>query len=454
MRLNKNDKIVLDIKSLNSDVVGVAEYKGNTILVSGALIGEKVEAKILAIKKQIAFAKIEKILIASKDRVIPPCKFFLKCGGCSFQHLSYGRELEFKKQLILDAFNSEGISLSNLPLEIISSKEYRYRNKLSLPIRKGIGHKFLVGFFRKRSHEVIDIVDCLLQTESCKNLIANLKKLMHKHKVESYDETNHTGHLRHIQVRTLGEKAVVCLAGLKPTLDKQFVVDFASSLEILYNDKFSLFYNYNPDKTNSIFSKDFSFIVGDNAPIVIDGLKMSVHPAGFFQVNDSIRKELFEYIENIVKNQNIDTIIEGYAGQGVIAAKLSPFVKNIYAVEISPESIRAGQELKEFNNIKNLNYILGDCALELNKLLKQEEKSVLILDPPRSGVYIETISAILSNPPQDIIYISCNPRTLARDVKVLLEKFDIVEVKGFDMFPKTTNIETVVVLKRKLVRIN
>ncbi|MCL2847827.1 MAG: 23S rRNA (uracil(1939)-C(5))-methyltransferase RlmD [Firmicutes bacterium] len=477
MQLTKNKTITLDIIDLSFKGLGVAKHNGSTVFVHNAITGDKVKAKILAIKKQYAFAKVEEILIASKYRVNPSCKYFLKCGGCSLQHLSYEKELDFKKNLILQAFQKENITLPDIPFEIISSEtEYQYRNKCSLPIRQGKSNKIEVGFFRKKSHDIIDIDECILQSVSIKELILELKNWMIANKILPYCEQTHTGNLRHITLRILNDNITVCLVG-KENINKNVFILFSHILNKIFNGNFSLFYNYNPNKTNVIYSKDFVFLAGKDEPIEIDGLKLKVHPAGFFQVNDFVREQLFNKVEELAKQTNSSTIIEAYAGQGVLASKLSKakVADKFYAIEICNESITAGLEMVKLNNINNLQFIEGDCGVELGKLLKNligtprcasptikqldfvgdahlgvpnNQNPLLILDPPRSGVCDNVITAIKTNPPPYIIYISCNQNSLARDISTLMPHYKITHITAFDMFSQTVNIEALIMLEK------
>jgi len=464
MPLIKNQSVVLDIIDFSFEGLGVAKLDGTAIFVYNAIVGEKVRAKILTVKKHYAFAKTEEVLTASSDRVTPPCEYFPRCGGCTLQHLSYERELDFKKDLIRQAFNKENISIDGLSFNIVASNsEYHCRNKCSLPIRKGKNNDIQIGFFRKKSHEIIDINECVLQSHSIKELIFELKEWMNANKILPYYEETHSGNLRHITLRILGGKAVVCLVGTKPLL-KTNITNFTNVLYKIFNGNFSLYYNYNPDKTNVIYGKEFNFLSGTDEPIETDGLLLRVHPAGFFQVNDYIRKKLFNRVEELVKKTGAKVIIEAYAGQGVLASKLHKTADKLYAIEICKESIDAGLEMKELNAINNLHYIQGDCGTELDNLFnsiqknssKEVEKihfqnnisnSLLILDPPRSGVCQKVLSTVKTHLPPYIIYISCNPATLARNIATLLPYYKITHLEAFDMFPKTTNVETLVMLE-------
>jgi len=433
--LVKNQIISLDIIDYSHEGLGVAKIDGLVIFVHGALKGEKITAKILSVKKGYGFAKVEEVLVLSKERVTPLCKFFPKCGGCGLQHMSYKEELDFKKGLI------KGAS------EIVPSlAEYHYRNKCALPVRKGKSGEILIGFFRKKSHEVVDINECVLQNNPIRELVAGLKSWMQENNILPYSEESHTGDIRQITLRVLENQTIVTLVGTKKNLH---VLSFAKVLQNIYGENFALYYNYHPDKSNVIYGKDFVFVAGNDKAVVIDGLAMSVHPAGFFQVNDSVREKMFAYVKSLVAETKAKTVIEAYAGQGVLACKLSKSVDKAIAIEICAESITAGKEMAKQNGITNIEYILGDCGQKLGKVLERVEQPVLIVDPPRSGLCTKTLKAIKDSLPPFVLYISCNPNTLTRDLNELLPYYNLTHKKGFDMFPRTANVETVVMLQLK-----
>ena len=454
--MQKNDSVKADIVELSFEGLGVAKIDGRTVFVYDALPNEKVKANVMAVKKRHAFAKVSEVLSASPDRVKPPCAYFPKCGGCVLQHMTYAKELAFKKEWFARAFAEEGITLAEIPLQTPftvqpSDTEYGYRNKCSLPIRSGKGGSVQVGFFRKKSHEVIDISECLLQLPSIAELLTVLKDWINGElggkKIEPYHEETHSGNLRHIALRVIGGKAVVCVVGTAAAHTIDFSA-FSQALANLFNGNFALYYNRNPDKTNVIFGKEFTLIAGEDTPIAVDGLLLRVHPAGFFQVNDNVRQKLFAAVQAAVQKTKPHTVIEAYAGQGVLAAKLSNLAQKLYGIEICPESIESGIEMTRLNGINNLHFVAGDCGVELGKLLKRLHEPFLILDPPRGGLCEKALGAVLKNRPKDILYISCNPVSLARDIAVWLPHYRLAHLEAFDMFPKTLNVETLAVLER------
>jgi len=476
MSLTKNSIVTVDIIDLTFEGLGVAKHDGMAVFVHGALQGEKIKAKILSVKKRHAFARVEEILVASVTRAKPACRYFPKCGGCSLQHMHYTAELEVKKTWIARTLEKKGVVWDTpylkSPFKIVASNlEYRCRNKCSLPIREAKDGSVAVGFFRKKSHEVIDIDDCLLQMGNMRDLVFTLKAWLngevdgekrtdkddktsrHKEvnvgrKILAYNEEKHTGNVRHITLRMLDNRAVICLVGTQTPHAIDFK-PFIERLGALYPSGFMLYYNQNPVKTNVIYGDSYTLIAGDDTPFNVDGLQLNVHPAGFFQVNDYVRQKMFEVVKEWVEEIGAHTVIEAYAGQAVLAAKLSGLAKKVYAIEICPQSIHAGNEMKQLNSIDNIEFIQGDCGIELAKLLKRlADEPLVILDPPRSGLCEKARSAVATARPTNIMYISCNPDSLARDIASFGTGYATVHMRAFDMFPKTLNVETLVWLQK------
>ncbi len=449
MNLKKNDIIEVDITDFGICGEGVAKAGPLPVFVRGAIKGERVRAKIVSVKPKFAFAVIDGIIKKSPDRVLPPCPVFSKCGGCDTQHLSYESELKYKLTSAQNTLKKISELDINISAVTPSSKEYNYRNKLSLPVRRGTDGEIRIGFFRKRSHAVVDTDDCILQTESVKELIAGFKDYTQKNGLTAYCEETGGGDVKHITVRFLGGVNVVTIVG---TLKNAGIFkDFLSVLNGIYGPgRTALYYNENNLGNNVIYSKNFSFLGGVNEPIAVDGLKVRIHPAAFFQVNDNVRNALYSHTERIAINTNATTAIEAYAGAGMLAMSLSKKFKEVYALEISPAAVESGEEIKKLNGIENVRFICGDCEEKLPEILSKAGKDcVLILDPPRAGIDGKVIESVLTALPKNIIYISCNPATLGRDLGLLKTAYQIKDVTLFDMFPKTANVETVARLTLK-----
>jgi 23S rRNA (uracil1939-C5)-methyltransferase len=314
---------------------------------------------------------------------------------------------------------------------------------LSLPVRAGRNGEIQIGFFRKRSHDLVDIGDCMLQAGgTCAKLIAGLKRFMAQSGLTAYSEADKSGDIRHLVCRELDGQTTVTLVVTRGSAPRY--LGFKDTLKEIYGESFALWLNENPADTNVILGKEFRFLAGTDKPVTVDGFKTRVHPAGFFQVNDGVRARLYACVSDFIGGERDGTLVEAYAGQGLLAARLCARFKTAYAVEICPESVAAGEEMKKRNGIENLTFANRDCAEWLKSEPQILKNAALILDPPRAGCSPAALEAILENPPKTLVYISCNPATLARDLSRLKETFSVTAAAAFDMFPQTPQVETVV----------
>lgn len=446
--LQKNDVIEAEIDDNALDGAGVAHYEDYAVFIKGAIKGERVRAKIIFVKSKICFAIIEKILTASVHRVEPPCPYYLKCGGCSMQHIDYFEQLSIKKENLITTLKKQGINASVKDC-VPSENIYRYRNKLSLPVRGSVPE---IGFFYKNSHRVIAIKDCLLQNFDCKKLIEIISRFLCENNLSGFDEQTLKGDVRHIVARKVSDLITFTIVTAKP-LDTPLKA-LNEILKKEYGNSYALYVNLNTKNNNVIFSDNFKFIGGNTGEIEYSGTHTTMHPAAFFQVNDDIREKVYEYVKNRIndnKTNNDNVIIDAYAGAGFLSLSLLNGSNKVYSVEINAQAHNAAAELKRINGADNLECVLGDCNEAVPKICEKEngKNIIVVLDPPRSGSDGEVLNAVLSSSVSSVIYISCNPATLARDLKILSQKFEIESVCPFDMFPQTDSLETVVILRKR-----
>ena len=442
VELLKNDIIELTIESQGAFAEGVAHTdEGVTVFVKGALTGERVRAKVIGVKPKYCFAILEKLLTKSPYRVQPPCPLFGKCGGCDLMHLNYVQQLEHKKNIVKQTLEHVG-NLTNIEVnDVVPSKDVlRYRNKLSLPVRLGKDGTTEIGLFAKNSHRIISTTDCLLQYEWNVKLIESVKDLMQRKKFTPYDENSGKGDIRHIVAREVGGHTAVTIVATK-FLDIQ-------SLDLNFLDRHSLYLNINQRRDNVILGDEWKKIKGTSDEIEEDGLRFSIHPSAFFQVNDEVRKELYS---SVVKNRECSSAIEAYSGAGLLSAYLAQKSQEVFGIEINAQAHASAQNLAKQNNLSNMYPILGDVTKKIEQVIKACQcEPFIVLDPPRSGLNEEVIKALCQAKAKEIVYISCNPATLARDLSHFVRNdYEIKSVTPFDMFPQTTNVETLVVLSHK-----
>lgn len=440
--LNKNDKIEAVIETLGYKGEGIARLGRVPVFINGALPGEKVRALIILVKKDFAVGKLLEVLVPSPARVRPVCPVFGKCGGCDLQHLAYREQLGFKKSAVEDALAKIAHIRKVADDCVPSPSEYGYRNKMSMPVRKS-AKGASTGFFAYNSHRIVETDDCPLQTDSVRRLIPSLTAMAKK--FEPYDEESGKGELRHFSVRDLGGR--ISLVAVVTRDLRSRLISAAKECGAHIDE---LWQNINRTRGNVITDGDSELIYGERAPYMFCGIKLFVHPDGFLQVNIGVAEKLYARIKDMAAHTGARRIIDAYSGSGVLTALLSESAEEVIGVEIEKAAVDSADEFMRGNGIANVRNICGDCADVIPRLLSDggSEKTLIVLDPPRGGCDVKVINAVNICGADEVIYVSCNPSTLARDL-ALLTSYDIVSVTPFDMFPQTKHVETLVCLERK-----
>lgn len=448
--LKKNQDIEIEITGITTEGSGVGHYDGIAVFVPNTATGDVIDCHIIKTKKNYAIGKINHILKAAKSRIAPDCEVFSKCGGCVFRHINYTAECELKKQRVIDAFARLGhIEIS--PEEIIKSgRENRYRNKAQYPVREENGN-IRIGFFAQNSHRVIDCSDCMLQPKEFAKIVSAVKKWIKKNRITVYNEETHKGLLRHIYIRKAFEtdQIMVCLVINGHNLPKND--ELIVSLLKCTDNIASITVNENTNDSNVILGKKCYTIWGsDYIEDILCGVRVRISPLSFYQINRDQAEKLYLKAAEYAELSENDTLLDLYCGAGTIGLSMARKVKNLIGVEIIPEAIEDAKINAEINNINNAEFICGD-APEAARILKERgiRPDVIIVDPPRKGCAAELLDTIDEMNPKRLVYISCDPATLARDCAILKEKgYEVQKVTPVDMFPKTSHIECVVRLCR------
>ncbi len=446
MELNKNTELDVTIENLGLNGEGVARPEGKTVFVRGALVGEKVRARIVFARPSFCHAIVIKRHNDSAQRIAPACPHFLKCGGCQLQHLAYDEQLRFKKQLVADTLERIGKLRVSVNDTVASPLTYRYRNKMSLPVRADKYGNAVIGMFAENSHRVIACEDCLLQPAWNKTLIALTKQFLQTSGYTAYDEEKEKGDVRHLVAREVEGCLYVTLVSSR----KIELTEFDSLLQANFS-RYVLYSNVNTGRANTILGIKWKRISEADPPQRVEGLLTEIHPAGFFQVNDGIRRRLYADAVRAVQDAECPIVIDAYAGAGLMTAAFAQFAQEVVGIEINRQATDTARELIASNNIANMSAVLGDVKDELPPLLDKykDEKVALVLDPPRAGCDRGVLETILQVLPHTIVYVSCNPATLARDLEILSASYEVESVTPYDMFPQTKNVETLVCLARK-----
>ena len=475
--IEKNDIICAVTDAIGSNGEGIIRHEGVTFFVPACLPGEKVRFKVLKIKGNIGYGKVEEILTPAEERVRPKCPVFMKCGGCCLQHLDYGEQLVHKATVVKDALRKIGGINIAMPNAIKSDYPYGYRNKLQIPVGVDKEGKTVIGFYAEHSHRIVPIASCAIHPEWSEKLIAVVRRYMEECVVKGYDEETKKGAIRHIVAREIGGKYLVTLVSAKHELPNlEYLVGLLSEIF----DEFSLYLNFNNEDTNVIFGKEFQLVHGMGVfEAEEQGIRYEAGPATFLQVNENVRGKLYKDALKNVCGDGSDVVIDAYSGGGLLTAMIAKKAKRVYGIELEPEASRCADSLKVKNGLDNMFNICGYVEEYLPKVMKKErgEKIGLILDPPRAGIARSVVKALLESGLERLTLISCNPATLARDLGILtgrlieengelvknpayanvaegetLQRYYAIEkIQPYDMFPQTKHVETLVCLARKAI---
>lgn len=452
IKIEKNIEYDIDILGMGFEGEGVGKLDDFTVFVPGALKGEKVRIKLIKVNKNYGFGKLEQILTPSLDRVTPNCLIYDKCGGCQLQHLSYDAQLKFKKERVRDCIERIG-KLKEIKINETIGMEnpYRYRNKVQLPVGKNNG-KVEIGFYSSRSHRIINMESCGIQDKTADKIISLVRAWLEDFNIPIYDEASGSGIIRHIMIRTgfvTGEVMVVVVTNVH---DLPFANKLIDMLTCNIENLKSIMQNVNTKKTNVILGLENKLLWGKSTITdYIGKFKFKISPLSFFQVNPVQTKILYEKALEYAELKGEETVFDAYCGTGTISLFLSQKAKKVYGVEIVPEAINDAKENAAENGVTNAEFIVGESEKVIPELIEKGVKAdVVVVDPPRKGCGRELLDAIGKMIPERIVYVSCDPATLARDLGILDGLgYEVVDTQPVDMFPGTAHVECVVGIRRK-----
>ena len=454
--VEKNKEYIFDIISQGYEGEGIAKIDNKyPIFIEGALKGEKVKVRIVKVNKNFAYGKLMEVLEASEERVNPPCAIYKRCGGCKLQHASYKAQLDFKWDRVKDCVSKIGKldpSIVKYPLGM--ENPWRYRNKVQLPIGL-INGEVKIGFFAPRSHDIIDMESCLIQDEIGDKVVKLTREWIEKFNIRPYNvdgEYDEKGIVRHIMIRrgfTTNEVMVVLVTNGENLPHKEEFVDLM--VKNIPGIK-SIIQNINSKKTNVILGLESKTLWGeDTISDYIGDFRFNISPLSFFQVNPTQTEVLYgkslEYA-NLTGNEEV---FDAYCGTGTITLFLSQKAKKVYGVEIIPQAIDNAWINAKENKVENVEFFVGESEVVIPDLINKGVKAdVVVVDPPRKGCDKKLLDAITNIDAKKIVYVSCDPSTLGRDLQVLEENgYKTLEVQPVDMFPNTAHIENVALLIKK-----
>lgn len=439
--ITKNMELTVTITDLGVNGEGIAKHEGAVIFVPFALPNEVVNIHIIYAKSKFYVGKVTQIITPSPFRQTPLCPHFKKCGGCDLQHLSYAESLNFKQNLVINALSHIGKieNANKLVLPCVSSNPYYYRNKFSFPIGK-TDHGF-VGMYKENSHEIVEISNCFIQIPWAKILIDVFNQFLNTYNLSVYNEQTKQGLVKHLVCRMEQDQLLVCVV-----VNGNHLPNHENLVELLkqHFNCFGLSININKLQNNVILTNSYKHLYGiSEINLTTNNIKTEVSINSFMQVNSQISNLIYNKVASLVKNE---VVVNAFSGAGYLSGLVCNTASHVYGIEIVESSHLNAEKLKLTNNFKNLTNILGDVSKELPKI---KNFSTIILDPPRKGCSKEVINTILSVKPKNIIYVSCNPSTLARDINLLNQSYNLKFAEPFDMFPQTRHVETLAYLELK-----
>jgi 23S rRNA (uracil1939-C5)-methyltransferase len=446
-----HEEYIAEVIGIGHEGEGVGRVNGFTLFIPGALPGERVRVRITGLRKQFGRAELVEVLAPSPDRIAPPCPVFSECGGCQLQHLRYEAQLLWKQRMVRD--NLERIGRLNVgeggvvvhPV-IGMDDPWRYRNKVEVPIGEREGG-LVGGFYASGTHEIVDADECLIRHESGDEVVRKVKEIAERLGISAYDEATGKGHLRHVIVKTgfrTGEIMVVLVTGGEELPQAERL---AEEIVRAVPGVASVCRNINPGRAGAVMGEKTEILRGrDRIYDAIGDIRFAISPRSFYQVNPRQTEILYTQALQYAGLTGEETVIDAYCGVGTISLFLARKAKRVYGVELIPEAVEDARRNAELNGIRNAQFAVGRAEDVIPAWRKQGiVPDVIVVDPPRRGCDASLLETMIAMRPQRIVYVSCNPSTLARDLRVLEDGgFRTVEVQPVDMFPHTSHVECVI----------
>lgn len=452
--VKKNETITLQFEDLTHEGSGVGKIDGYPLFVPYGLPGEKAQVKVVKVNKNFGFGKLLEVDNPSEARVEPPCNVYYQCGGCQLQHMSYDMQLEMKQNQVKNVMRKIA-HLDHVPVHSTIGMEdpWRYRNKVQIPVGEKDG-ALITGFYQQRSHRIIeDMETCVIQDEVNDRMVEAVRRIADRLGIKSYDEKADRGVLRHIMVRTGRETNDTMIVIITRTEKLPHKDQLIKELTETYPHVKSIMHNINKERTNVILGRKTNLIWGEEYIYdSIGDIRFAISAKSFYQVNPPQTKKLYEKALEYAAIEDTDTVVDAYCGIGTISLFLAQKAKKVYGVEVVPEAINDAKMNAKLNGITNAEFVVGEAEKVMPWWKAQGlNPDVIVVDPPRKGCEVDFLEAMIAMEPKRIVYVSCNPSTLARDLRILEDGgYETKEVQPVDMFPQTNHIECVTRLEKKL----
>lgn len=448
MPLKKNDEIALSITDMTADGSGIGKYDGIAVFVANTAIGDEIKAHIIKSKKSYAIAKTVEIIKPSPDRIQPDCPVFSQCGGCVYRHITYDAEKNIKWRRVRDALKRIG-GIDITPDEIIGAENIsHYRNKAQYPVGADGGTQ--IGFYAPHSHRIVDCRSCKLQPSEFEEILEIFDRWISENKISVYNGQTHTGYVRHIYLRRTEKTGQIMVCAVVNGERIKALDSLVEKLKNVENVK-SIVLNRNKEKTNVILGEECQTLWGEGyIEDELCSLRLRISPLSFYQVNSAQTERLYQKAKEYACLDTSQTLVDLYCGIGAIGLTMAKSVKRLIGVETVEQAVENAKINAGINSITNAEFICGDAADLARELAEKGVKpDVIISDPPRKGCDEVLIRTINQMSPERIVYVSCDPATLARDCKRLGEYgYQLKKAAPLDLFPRTAHVETVVLMSR------
>ena len=452
MNLQKNQEYIVDIIDNGFEGEGIAKKDGFTIFIPGAIKGEKVRILIVKVLSSHAFGKLLEILEASKYRQEADCSTYKRCGGCNLRHIKYEETLKMKQNAVQSLVNKTLKNKLQVQETIGMDNPFHYRNKAQYPVGADKNGEPVIGVFANRTHEVIPIEKCLIQNPKSEEITKFILNFIKKEHISVYNEETRKGLFRHIVIK-VGIKTgeIMCILVINgKTIPKEEIL--IKNLVENFPQIKTIVKNINTKNTNVILGQDNINVYGDgHIEDILGEYKFKISPLSFYQVNPIQAEKLYELGVKMAEISKEDTVFDLYCGIGTISIFMAKYAKKVYGVEIVEDAIKDAKENAKLNNATNTEFFAGDTEIVLDELINQKKviPDIVMFDPPRKGLAKNSINNILNIKPKKIVYISCNPATLVRDLAEFESLYEVKSIVPVDMFPFTSHVECVAVLSLK-----
>ena len=433
---------------ISSEGKGVVKVNNNIYFVDGLFVGEEAELLVQYSRSGVYFAKVKTLLKASPNRIQPKCKICTSCGGCQYQQIDYNTQLEYKTNRVKNAIKRIGkIDVEVKPC-LGAKNPYNYRNKIQVPFSKDKNGKVIYGFYKENSHIIMPVKECAIENKKAAPILWDIKLLLEKHKISTYNEDTGKGILRYVLIRTSLHFDELMVVLVTSTMNFPGQRNFVDELVKLHPEITTVVENVNSRHTNVILGEHEKVLYGKGyIQDSICDLTFNVSASSFFQVNPEQVEILYRTALNLLNDDKNQIVLDAYAGVGTIGLIASSKAKHVYSVELNKFASKNAVENAKRNGVSNITFACDDAGKYISSF--EGNLDVVIMDPPRKGSDEVFLDTLINKKVPNIIYVSCDPETLARDINYLSKYYDVKYVQPVDMFPMTCHVETVVALSLK-----